>query len=121
MVQQPQILGFGKKWLILVMIALLPFAGAACSGKKPSPKTAQSTTLSFFKHYGKRYKDSSFGKSPVTNVTINGVRQVSYNHAEVDAFLALTNGEIARTLITMKNRPPLGWAITSWELIAFRE
>lgn len=102
--------------LILTLIPLISCAGS----RVPSTKTAHNVTKSFFKRYGKKYKDSLFGRIPIEKIEINRVQEQSLHHAEVEAFLNLKGGEVARVLITAKNTPPFGWSVLSWEMVDLR-
>lgn len=102
--------------MTLLMLAVL----AACGGRMPSAKSAHSMTAGFFKSYGKKYKTSIIGQNPVQKVEINGVSEQARNLSEIDAFLQLGNGQMARVLLTAKKTPPLGWDILSWEMLELR-
>ena len=99
---------------------LLLLALVACAPGLPSPKSAHSSTASFFKRYSKKYKQSFVAQNPVTSVAINRVQRQSRHYAQIDAFLNLRQGEVARVLLTIKNSPPFGWTITSWEVLEIR-
>lgn len=99
---------------------LLFLACIACAPGLPSPKSAHSSTTSFFKRYVKKYRQSFVAQNPVTSVSINRVQRQSRHYAQIDAFLNLRQGEVARVLLTIKNSPPFGWNITSWEILEIR-
>lgn len=111
-----------KTLILISVIFSFSLASIQCGGSlQPTAKNAHSSTMSYFKSYGKKYKETVFAKSPVTNVSINGIRSISYNRAQVDAFLALEQGEVAKVLVTMKKVPPFGWQIKSWEMLGLRQ
>lgn len=106
---------------MFVLMLCAGFLFSACGGGRvPTAKTAQSVTRSFFKNYSKKYKTSVLGQNPIEKVEINGVREQSYHHAEIEAFLGLKDGHVARVLLTVRSKPPLGWNVLSWEMIDLR-
>lgn len=100
-----------------LFLFVLVFPVLSCGGRMPSPKTAHHMTNNFFKKYGNNYKTSLFGTQSMEQIEINGIRQQSRQHAEIDAFIRFTSGQLARVLITAKNTPPVGWSVLSWELL----
>lgn len=107
-----------KKAFLLILISALPLIH--CGGRVPSPKTAQSMSQHYFERYGKKYKSSVLGVSPVARVEIAQVVEQSRNMADVEAFLILANEQKAHVLLTFKKTPPLGWKILSWEMGSIR-
>lgn len=111
---------FKRSFLIGVFaigVLILPNCGGS---RKPTPKSAQSITQGYFKGYSKKFKTSLIGKSPVQKVEINQVFERSRNLAEIDAFLNLKGGEVARVVVTTRKNPPFGWTVSSWELLDLR-
>lgn len=102
--------------MIIVMIFVMTFA-SACGGRVPSPKAAQNISKGFFKSYGRKYKTSEFGNKNLDSLAINGITELHFNAAEVDAIVALKDGRALRALITMEKDFPIGWHVTSWEKI----
>lgn len=107
--------GFSTLILILVLFPLI-----SCGGRIPSTKTAHSMAEHYFKRYARQYKTSLFGKSPISKIEINHIKEDSYHVADVDAFVNFQSGEVARVLMTVKNTAPLGWKIISWEMSDLR-
>lgn len=102
---------------VFLFILISPLAHA---GRVPSAKTASDLTRSFFNSYGKKYKSSFFGKSEVEKTEINIVREQSRHVADIEAVVYLKSGSMAHVLLTAKSDPPLGWSISSWEMLETR-
>lgn len=100
-----------------LLLILCSLSLAACGGRVPSPKTAQSKTRSYFRHYGNKYEQSVFGRKNVGDVTINSIEEISRNAAYTDAIVSLRDGGAARVLLKMEKHFPRGWKIMSWELL----
>jgi|SRR3990167_9634971 len=109
-----------KKLALSFLIIFLLGSFAACGGRIPSAKSAQSLSGSYFKSYGKKYKTSLFGANKIQKVEINRVEELSRFLAEIDALVNLDNGQTVRVLLTAKKTPPLGWDIQSWEMFELR-
>lgn len=109
-----------KKTLLTFSIILLIASFAACGARIPSPKSAHSLTKSHFKSYGRKYKDTIFGKSKIREIDINRIEDQSRHIASIEAFLSFENGQLARVLVTAKKRPPFGWSVSSWEMLDLR-
>jgi len=109
-----------KKLLLFSILAFSFFSLTACGARIPSAKAAHSLTRSYFKSYGKRYKESIFGQSKVQQVEVHRVSEQSLHVAEIEAFLQLEDGQLARILITARSTPPFGWNVASWEMIDLR-
>jgi hypothetical protein len=81
----------------------------------PPPKTAQKVSASYFKKYGRQYKNSEFGGKNFDALVINSINELHFNTAEIDALISLKNGGAMRALLTCEREFPRGWHITSWE------
>jgi hypothetical protein len=92
-------------------------ATAACGGRVPSPKTAQSVSRGYFRHYGNKYESSVFGRKNVADVAINSVEEISHNAAYTDTVVMLRDGGAAHALVKMEKHFPRGWKVVSWELL----
>lgn len=103
--------------LILVLGSFL----VSCGGRRtPSPKTARSAAISYFKKYGRKYKSTPFANKNVDNVTINGIEEISYKLAFVDTIVTFVDGHAARTLVRMQKKFPNGWTVVSWEMLQYK-
>ena len=101
-----------KSFLILILAAFL--TTAACSGRAPSPQVAHAKLTKHFKKYGKKYKDSEFGKHAVGRVEIASVREIQKKLAEADAYVALLDGPTYRIRAIFEKKT-FGWKVISWE------
>lgn len=90
---------------------------SACGGRVPAPKTAQSVSRGYFRHYGNKYEQSVFGRKNVENVAINSIEEISHNAVYTDAVVVLRNGGAAHALVKMEKHFPRGWKVVSWELL----
>ena len=108
-----------KKFFYIFFLVTLTFT-ISCSGRVPSPKTAQSVAKKYFHSYGKKYANTYFGAKNVSNVVINAVEEVSHKTAMVDSIVHLVDGHVARTLLKMERKFPKGWHVVSWEMLQYR-
>jgi hypothetical protein len=108
---------FSQRCLLLFCVVIL---FTACGGQRPSPKTAQSVSRSFFTSYGHKYKATPFAQKNIDKVEINQIEPVSYRVALVDAFVGFKDGHVGRTLVKMENKFPYGWRILSWEMLDYQ-
>lgn len=90
----------------------------ACAGRTPGPKTAQSISRSFFKHYGNKYDESAFGHKNVDNVVLNAIEEINHNAVYTDAVVTLKGGAPVRVLLKMERHFPTGWRVASWETLS---
>lgn len=104
---------------LFVILPLLFFI-VACSGREPTPRTARSASLSYFKKYGRKYEGTQFSNKNVSNVTINSIEEISFKFALVDTIIAFVDGHSARALVRMENKFPQGWTVVSWEMLGYR-
>lgn len=105
----------------LAFVFCLVILFVSCGGgRTPSPKTARSSAISYFKRYGGKYKTTPFASKNVSNVTINSVEETSRNYAFVDAIVEFVDGHAARVLVRMNKRFPSGWKVTSWEMLGYQ-
>lgn len=106
-----------KKIVFILLIFQLGWAIPAYAGRVPSVKTAVSLSKSYFKHYGKKYKESFLGQNAVQQIEIHQIFEQSRHYATIEAVLTLHTGQKAHVLLTSRKNPPFGWSIVSWELI----
>lgn len=101
-----------KKRILLGLTIL--FLSAGCAQRAPSPQTAHTKLTKYFQKYGKKYKNSEFGRHPVGKIEIASVREIQKKLAEADAYVALLNGPTYGVRAIFE-RKALGWKIVSWE------
>jgi hypothetical protein len=106
-----------KKFLSLaVALALL----TSCGGRMPSAQRSQHLIEKHFKKYGRKYKDSDFGKYPVQKVEISSINELQHHLAEVEAFTILSGEGGAYKIRATLEKKTLGWKLLSWESLASR-
>lgn len=106
--------------MILFCLIFLVGNFTACSSRRPSLKKAQSVTHSYLKKYGRQHPDTPFAKGNLSEVTINGIEDVSYKIVNTDAMVHFQNGQMARVLLKMETRFPKGWHVRSWEILGMK-
>jgi hypothetical protein len=99
-----------KPFLLLIVVAFL----TACSGRVPTPQVAHAKLTKHFHKYGKKYKDSEFGRHAVGRIEIVSVHEIQKKLAEAEAYVALLDGPTYR-IRAIFERKPFGWKIISWE------
>lgn len=104
-----------KKFLSL-MVALSFLT--ACGGRMPSAQRSQHLIEKHFKKYGRKYKDSDFGKYPVQKVEISSINELQHHLAEVEAFTILSGEGGAYKIRATLEKKTLGWKLLSWESLA---
>lgn len=87
----------------------------SCGGRIPSPQTAQEVTARYFKKYGKKHRETSFGQYRVTKVEIDWVREVQKDIAEIQAFVVLGEGDAVHKVNILARKKTLRWRVESWE------
>lgn len=88
----------------------------ACGGRAPSPQTAHGKVEKHFRKYGKKYKDSDFGKHKLDRIEISSIREIQKNMAEVEAFAYLADGVVYKVRAICRKRT-FGWKVISWETL----
>lgn len=109
-----------KFFKVFTVVLSICFLFVACSSRMPSPKTARSAAMSYFKRYGRKYPHTQFGNKNVSNVNINAIEEISYKFALVDTIITFNDGHAARALARMESRFPGGWRVISWEMITYQ-
>lgn len=104
-----------KKILGLILIASLL---TACGGRMPSAQRSQHLIEKHFKKYGRKYKDSDFGKYPVQKVEISSINELQHHLAEVEAFTILSGEGGAYKIRATLEKKTFGWRLLSWESLA---
>ena len=89
----------------------------SCGGRLPSPKTSQHIIQKHFEKYGKKYKESEFGRHKLTAVEISSVEELQKGLASVDAYVTLQDGPVYKVRVTLRKKS-FGWKYQSWETLA---
>lgn len=98
------------------LIALvLVFATPACSQRLPKPKTAQGTIKSYFKGYGKDYKESDFGQHKIDDIEISSIKELQHGMVLVEAYISLGDGDVVYKVGATLLKKTLRWKVISWE------
>ena len=105
------------KKIILVFVGL--FFLTACSGRVPSPKLSHKIIQKHFVKYGKKYKESDFGKHKLDKVEIGQTQEIQKNLAEVEAYVYLKEGPVYWVGVTIQKKP-FGWKALTWETLGTR-
>lgn len=79
----------------------------------PKPESAKSKIKSFFVKYGKKYPDTKYGQTPVTDVDIISQEEIHKNLVSTEAFLTLGESNVEKIAVTFERRAR--WKIVSWE------
>jgi hypothetical protein len=103
-----------------LIFALLLCGVIACGGRTPSPKTARSAAIGYFKGYGNKYPATPFGSKNLENVTINHIEEISYKLALIESYINFRDGHMGRSLLRMERKFPGGWRLVSWEMLDYR-
>lgn len=103
-----------KKTVALVFLVM--FVIASCGGRTPSPQSAHGKVQKHFQKYGKKYKESDFGRSRLERVEIGSVREIQKRLAEVEAYAYLADGTVYRVRVTLRKKT-FGWRVISWETL----
>lgn len=98
--------------ILILFFALLPLA---CGGRVPSDVKTAKLTRSYFKKYGKKYKNTEFYKNPVKAVEIKKTQELQKNVATSFVLVSFAQGQEVPVILTLLKKVPLGWRITGWE------
>ncbi|HLD44104.1 MAG TPA: hypothetical protein VJC18_01610 [bacterium] len=109
-----------QKWIMIVAVLLVLSFAVSCAGRTPTAKSAQSIGTHYFQSYGKKFPFSDFGHKNIDRVMINGVEEVSFRMALVDAVVQHVDGHASHVLMKMEKKFPGGWCVISWEMAGQR-
>ena len=104
-----------KKTILFIFIILFGFA--ACSGRSPSPETAQKIIKKHLNHYGKKYPNTILSGHQVTKVEILEIEEIQKNLATGQAVVSLDNGTSLNIQMNFLYKYPLGWRQQGWEIL----
>jgi len=99
---------------IILSICALALLSTACGGRLPKPTTSKKIIQHHFKKYGKKYKDSPFGKARVKETEILETEEIHKHFATTTAFVTLENSEVFKVRFTLE-KTPFGWRYVLWE------
>ncbi|QQR79923.1 MAG: hypothetical protein IPJ69_11345 [Deltaproteobacteria bacterium] len=107
-----------KSFRIITLCLLIVFF-SACGGRLPSAKRSHALTAKHFGKYGKKYKDTDFGKAKVSKVEIGDIKEMQKNMASVEAYVYLDNGTVHWVRLTCLKKT-FGWKVLNWENLGTR-
>src|SRR5262249_37006270 len=99
----------------ILLLLLLAFLIPACGGRVPSHAKTADIAKHYFKKYGKKFKESPFALSPVTDAEAKQVDELQKNIATAFVLLKLADGSEVPVIMTLIRKEPLGWRTSSWE------
>jgi hypothetical protein len=94
----------------VIAMALL----VSCGGRIPKGKTAGNIIKGYFQKYGKKYKETDFGRSRVEGVDVAEVQEIHKNMIAATAFVKLRDGSVWSVRCVLEKKT-LGWRFVSWE------
>ena len=101
----------------LVLIPALPFL--SCGERLPSPRSAERIITRHFHSYGKKFKESDFGKHKLERVEVREIREMQKGMAEVESYLTLKEGPVYWVRVSLRKKT-LGWKYLAWETLGAR-
>ncbi len=99
-------------WIVVLVIAAVMFS--ACGGRMPKNKTASNVINGYFHKYGKKYKETDFGRSKIQSVDISDVQEIHKNMVAATAYVKLQDGSVWSVRCVLEKKT-LGWHFVSWE------
>jgi len=108
-----------KSFYFLIFLGI-SLSLTACGGRLPSPETSQKVITKYFEKYGKKYRDSDFGRHRVERVEIEGIEEIQRKLASVKAFTYLSDeGPVYRVRFTF-GKKSFRWRPQAWENLGKR-
>jgi hypothetical protein len=101
---------------LIALVLMLSLVMVSCGGRVPTPQTAHGKVQKHFQKYGKKYKESDFGRSKVERVEIGSIKEIQKRLAEVEAYVYLADGSVYRVRVTLRKKT-FGWRVVSWETL----
>jgi len=99
--------------ILTVFIICLSILALSCA-RQPSYDRSAKVIRKYFKKYGKKYPDTAFGKSKVSEVEILSQEEIHKHLVAVEAFVTFEDGSVRKVSATVE-KGPLGWRFISWE------
>lgn len=85
-----------------------------CAHRLPKENSAGKIIERHFHKYGKKFKETDFGKYKVKDVQVIDISEIHKNMAAVTANVILNEGPTPRVRCVLEKKP-LGWRFISWE------
>lgn len=102
-----------------VLMLTAAFLLVSCGARLPSPQTAHRVVEKHFKKYGKKYKESDFGRHRLEKVEISSIQETQKGMSSVEAFTFLEGGSVYQVRVTLQKKP-FGWRPLAWETLGAR-
>ncbi len=102
------------KRILLLSLSLLFLT--SCGGRLPSAQTAHTIITKHFQKYGKKYKQSDFGKYAIEKVEIVSLKELQKDLAEAEALVSLKDGPTCPVRVTIEKKS-LRWRYQAWEML----
>jgi hypothetical protein len=103
-----------SKLRIVAVVAILAFCFVSCA-RMPKSETSAKLIRKHFKKYGKKFPQTVYGKSKVSEVEITGQSEIHKHFVAVESFVTLEGGEVRRIYATVEKGPFGWWKFVSWE------
>jgi len=100
-----------KRFIVIVLMSFFLVSGCA---RVPRPKTSEHVLNGYFHKYGRKFKESDFGKYKVDHVNIFYTEEIHKNMVAVTAEILFKEGP-SQNVRAILQRKTLGWRIISWE------
>lgn len=103
-----------KKLLPLILLLLMI---TACAGRTPSDAKTANLAKGYFKKYGNKYKETVFYNNAPQQVEVKRTQELQRSLANSFVLLQLKDGQQIPVILTLLNKFPRGWRISSWEWV----
>ena len=101
----------------IAAILIIAICFVSCA-RLPKPETSAKLIRKHFKKYSKKYPDTIYGKSKVTEVEITDQSEIHKSLVAVESFVTLDDGNVRRIYATLEKGPFGWWRFISWENVA---
>ena len=102
-----------------IPVLLLAALVVGCGARLPSPETSQKIIKKHFKKYGKRHKETDFGRHKMERVEVAQTEELQRDWAQAEAYAYLKEGPVYRVRVTLRKKA-FGWRYVSWENLGAR-
>lgn len=103
-----------SKLRIVAIIAIFGLCFVSCA-RLPKPETSARLIRKHFKKYGKKFPQTVYGQSKVSEVEITDQSEIHKHLVAVESFVTLENATVRRIYATVEKGPFGWWKFVSWE------
>lgn len=103
-----------KNFFTLIIVFLTASFVCTSCARHPSTKQCAKLIKHHFHKYGKKYRDTIYGKNEVKDVDVTSEQEIHKRLVAVEAFITLSDGTVQRINATIQ-KSPVGWRFVSWE------